>query len=139
MRAAYVTASVGFALFWLGIITNYFALTLVGSTAFGVGLTVASVSLTAIALDLAKSRPDAALVGVYLRFFLSASKLGSSLGSVVAGVLLSVVGFSADMGVDAEAFRKVASISFIGPFFPLFLGSILIFAIRGTFGRSVRA
>lgn len=139
VRAAYVTAAAGFALFWLGITTNFFLLTVVGSTAFGVGLTVVSVSLTAIALDLAKNRPDAALVGVYLGFFLSASKLGSSLGSVIAGVLLYVVGFSADMGVDADAFRKVASISFIGPFLPLFLGSILTFAIRGPLGSSVRA
>ena len=77
-------------------------------------------------LDTVKSAKGGPSLGLYLGMFMSAQKLGMSLGGVVSGGLLSLIGYHAGAPATVELHHRIALLGLVGPLVPLLIACVAI-------------
>ncbi len=104
-------------LYWFGLLYDSIPLIVVSGTLCGIFNAILNVSMPAAALDTAQSVEGPSL-GLYLGMFMSAQKLGLSLGGVVSGGLLSLINYHADAPVSPALRHGIAFAGLVGPLAP---------------------
>ncbi len=105
-------------LYWFGLLYASIPVIIVSGTVCGVFNAILNVSMPAAALDTAQSLQSGPPLGLYLGMFMSAQKLGLSLGGVVSGGLLSIVNYHPDAPVTPALHHGIALAGLVGPLGP---------------------
>jgi GPH family glycoside/pentoside/hexuronide:cation symporter len=113
-----------FVFYWSGLLFSSIPVIVVCGALFGACNSIAAVTLPAAALDTARSLQGGPSVGLYLGMFLSAQKLGMSLGGVFSGGLLSIIGYHSDAPAGAALRHGIALSGLVGPLAPLLVACL---------------
>ncbi|WP_153141865.1 MFS transporter [Paraburkholderia agricolaris] len=127
-----------FVFYWSGLLYASIPMIVGCGALFGVFNSVISVALPAAALDTAKSFQGGPSVGLYLGMFLSAQKLGMSLGGVFSGGLLSLIGYHPDAPADPALRQGIALAGLVGPLTPLLI-ACLAMLLHGAYAPRKQA
>lgn len=126
LRVGLIVAVVTFVTYWLGLVCEWTPVTVVGGGLFGITNGVIVVAAMAWVLDSAKASHGGASVGLHLGMFLSGQKLGLSLGGVVSGGLLSLVGYHAGAPATPALKQGIAMAGLVGPLVPLLIACLVV-------------
>jgi GPH family glycoside/pentoside/hexuronide:cation symporter len=131
LRIGLIALASVFVAYWSGLLLASVPLIVVCGALFGAFNSIIAVALTAAALDTAKSFGQGPSLGLYLGMFLSAQKLGNSLGGVFSGGLLSIIGYHADAPASAALRHGIALSALVGPLAPLCIACLAILLCGG--------
>ncbi|VVE14106.1 Glucuronide carrier protein [Pandoraea horticolens] len=138
LRVSLVVAVITFASYWLGLVCAWTPVTVIGGALFGITNGVIVVSAMAWVLDSAKASHGGASVGLHLGMFLSGQKLGLSLGGVISGGLLSLIGYHAGAPATPELKQGIALAGLVGPLAPLLIACVVVYLPGGRTATSPR-
>ncbi len=124
LRTSLLALAVTFVFYWSGLVYASIPVIVACGAVFGVFNTIAGVALPAAALDSAKSFQGGPSLGLYLGMFMSAQKLGISLGGVVSGGLLSIIGYRSDAPASPALHHSIALSGLFGPLVPLLIACL---------------
>ncbi|SAL54449.1 Glucuronide carrier protein [Caballeronia udeis] len=124
LRIGLLGLAATFVFYWSGLVYVSIPVIVICGAVFGIFNTIVGIALQAAALDTAKSFQGGPSLGLYLGMFLTAQKLGSSLGGVVSGGLLSIIGYQADAPVSPALHQSIALSGLIGPLVPLLIACL---------------
>ena len=113
-----------FVFYWIGLLYASIPMIVACGALFGAFNAIVAVSMPAAALDTARSFQGGPSLGLYLGMFLSAQKLGMSLGGVFAGALLSMIGYSPDNPAGPGLRHGIALSGLFGPLAPLLIACL---------------
>jgi glycoside/pentoside/hexuronide:cation symporter, GPH family len=112
--------------YWAGLASGLIPVVVVAGAIYGIISAVAGLALTASVLDTLKSTKGGPSIGLYLGMFMSAQKLGMSLGGVVSGGLLSLIDYHAGAPATVELHHRIALLGLVGPLVPLLIACAAI-------------
>ncbi|MFM0205895.1 MFS transporter [Paraburkholderia sediminicola] len=126
LRIGFLVTVAAFIGYWAGLASGLIPVVMVAGAIYGIICSVAGVALTAAVLDTVKSSTGGPSLGLYLGMFMSAQKLGLSLGGVVSGGLLSLIGYHAGAPATVELHHRIALLGLVGPLVPLLIACVAI-------------
>jgi GPH family glycoside/pentoside/hexuronide:cation symporter len=126
LRIGFLVTVAAFIGYWAGLASGLIPVVMVAGAIYGIICSVAGVALTAAVLDTVKSAKGGPSLGLYLGMFMSAQKLGMSLGGVVSGGLLSLIGYQAGSPATVELHHRIAALGLLGPLLPLLIACVAI-------------
>ncbi|MFL9944603.1 MFS transporter [Paraburkholderia agricolaris] len=126
LRIGFLVTVAAFIGYWAGLASGLIPVVMVAGAIYGIICSVAGVALTAAVLDTVKSAKGGPSLGLYLGMFMSAQKLGMSLGGVVSGGLLSLIGYHAGAPATVELHHRIALLGLVGPLVPLLIACFAI-------------
>ncbi|MFL9866534.1 MFS transporter [Paraburkholderia fungorum] len=126
LRIGFLITVAAFIGYWAGLASGLIPVVMAAGAIYGIICSVAGVALTAAVLDTVKSAKGGPSLGLYLGMFMSAQKLGMSLGGVVSGGLLSLIGYHAGAPATVELHHRIALLGLVGPLVPLLIACAAI-------------
>lgn len=126
LRIGFLVTVAAFIGYWAGLASGLIPVIMVAGAIYGIICSVAGVALTAAVLDTVKSAKGGPSLGLYLGMFMSAQKLGMSLGGIVSGGLLSLIGYHAGAPATVELHHRIALLGLVGPLAPLLIACAAI-------------